>query len=314
MACFNCLVVAGLMILGTLFLPAGDSLAKQLQQTDQSDRPKLILDADTANEIDDLYAIARMLRQDKFDVIGLNSAQWFHYLGDPKSVQASQKMNEDLIKLLDRGDLPTFLGAEQPFGKPWGEETPKDSAAAQFIIRSVNDLPEGEQMIVVCTGATTNLATAIKLDPKIAPRIKAYLMGFQYSFDGGVWNKSEFNVRRDLNAADFLLNQTDLELHIMSATTSKIFTFNQEESFKRQEKLGPLGEYLTEKWNARFANFQTWVMWDLALVEAMIHPDLAVEVEVMTPPENTQRKVWMYKSIKIEEMQNDFWKSVTPEE
>jgi len=45
----------------------------------QDGKPMLILDADTANEIDDLYAIVRTLRQDRFEVLGLNSAQWFHY-------------------------------------------------------------------------------------------------------------------------------------------------------------------------------------------------------------------------------------------
>lgn len=48
-------------------------------------------------------------------------------------------------------------------------------------------------------------------------------------------------------------------------------------------------------------------MWDLALIEAMLRPDLATEVEVMTPPENTQRKVWMYDSIDTKGMRKDYW-------
>jgi inosine-uridine nucleoside N-ribohydrolase len=272
-------------------------------------KQKLILDADTANEIDDLYAIVRILKQEKFDVIGLNSAQWLHYLGEQDSVQASQKLNEQLVKLLGRDDLPTPLGAERPFGKPWGEETPKDSAAAQFIIKSARELPEGEQLIVACIGASTNLASAIKLAPDIAPKIKAYVMAFQYDFDNGAWNKSEFNVRRDLNAADFLLNQPDLELHVMSATTSRPFTFEQQDSFDKQVEMGPLGDMLTKRWTARFPDSKTWVMWDVALIEALIHPEFAQEELVVTPPENRQRKVWMYKSIDVEKMRDDFWKT-----
>ena len=90
---------------------------------EQGRKPKLILDADTANEIDDLYAIVRTLRQDEFEVLGLNSAQWFHYLGAPDSVQASQKLNEDLVRLLGHMDLPTPQGSEQPMGRPWGGGT-----------------------------------------------------------------------------------------------------------------------------------------------------------------------------------------------
>jgi purine nucleosidase len=124
-------------------------------------RPKLILDADTANEIDDLYAIIRTLRQEKFAVLGLNSAQWWHYLSGDKSVQASQELNEDLVKLLGREDLPTPVGAEEPLGRPWGGEEPKDSPAAQLIIESALAMPAGEKLYVVCIGASTNLASAL---------------------------------------------------------------------------------------------------------------------------------------------------------
>ncbi|QEG22340.1 nucleoside hydrolase [Mariniblastus fucicola] len=273
----------------------------------QDAKPKLILDADTANEIDDQYAIIRIFRQDKFDVIGLNSAQWFHYLGQQDSVQASQKLNERLVELMGVSGLPLNIGAERPMGKPWGGDEAKDSPAAQFIIKSARELANDEKLYVVCIGASTNLASAIKLAPEIAPKIKAYVMGFQYDFGTGTWNKSEFNVRRDLNAVDFLLNQKDLELHVMSATTSGIFKFEQGDSFEKQARMGPLGEQLTERWTRLFGSSKTWVMWDLALVEAMIDPSLASEVEVTTPPENTQRKVWMYKTIDVEKMRAGFW-------
>jgi inosine-uridine nucleoside N-ribohydrolase len=274
-------------------------------------RPKLILDTDSANEIDDMYAIVRILNQDRFDVLGLNSTQWLHYLGDPQSVQASQKVNEELLRLLGRTDLQSHLGSEEPMGKPWGGDDPKDSAAARFIIKQARALPAGERLHVVCLGATTNLATAIKRAPEIVPKLRAYLMGFRYDVTTGVWNKSEFNVRRDLNAADFLLNSEALELHVMSATVSRVFTFDRDDTFRRHQNMSELGEYLTGKWKARFANNKTWVMWDLALVEALIRPELAHEVLVDTPPENTRREVWMYDSIQPQAMRDDYWSAVT---
>ena len=132
-------------------------------------------------------------------------------------------------------------------------------------------------------------------------------MGFRHEFDKNTWNKSEFNVRRDLNAADFLLNQKDLELHVMSATTSKVLTFDQKDSFEKQAKMGPLGQQLTDRWKAKYPTSTKWIMLDLAIVEAMINPDLATKEEVMTPPENTQRKVWMYKTIDVQAMRKKFW-------
>ena len=292
-----------LLFVGSLFLGV-------MAHSQSPDRPKLILDADCANEIDDMYAIVRILNQEKFEVLGLSSAQWFHYLGDSDSVQASQRVNESLVKLLGRDELPVPQGAERPMGKPWGGEAPKDSAAAQFIIRQANLLPDGEYLHVVCIGASTNLASAIKLAPQIAPKIKAYVMGFRYDAGKKAWNKSEFNIRRDLNAADFLLNQSDLELHIMTATVSESFKFDRDDTFARHESMGALGEYLTSQWQRKFGDSKSWTMWDLALVEALLHPEYAHETQVMTPPENTPRKVWVYDSIDIQKMKDDYWLSV----
>ncbi|MEM7698428.1 MAG: nucleoside hydrolase [Verrucomicrobiota bacterium] len=275
-----------------------------------SAKPRVILDADTANEIDDLYAIARMLRQEKFELIGLNSAQWIHYLGERDSVAASQSINEDLLRLMDREDLPAPLGSDEPMGKPWGGTDPKDSAAAQFIIQQARATAEGEKLIVICIGASTNLASALKLDESIVPKVAAYVLGFRYNLEKEVWDKSEFNIRRDLNAADFLLNCEGLELHVMPVTVAIDLRFEKDETFQRQAERGKLGQYLSDRWMEHSPDSKQRIMWDLALVEAMISPDLATQRKVTTPPENTQREVWIYDSIDSDEMESRFWEAI----
>lgn len=277
------------------------------------EKPKLILDADTANEIDDMYAITRMLKQDKFDVLALTSTQWIHYLAEEDSVGASQRENEALVKLLGRQNLPTPIGSREPMGKPWGGDEAKDSPAAQFIIKAARNASPENKLTVVCLGASTNLASAIKLAPEIAPNIDAYLLGFRYDLEKSVWNKSSFNVRRDLNAADFLLNQKDLQLSVMPANVARPLTFPRDETFAKHEKLGELGAHLTAKWNARFAEFENWVMWDLALVQAILDPSKATTRVVETPPENVLRKIRLYDSINVEAMRKDYWSVVLPE-
>lgn len=273
-------------------------------------RPRMILDADTANEIDDLFAIMRMLQQDQFDLLGITSAQWFHYLGERQSVEASQADNEELCRAMGRTDLPLPMGSSEPMGRPWGGEEPKNSAAAQFIIEQAKQTPEGEQLVVVCIGASTNLASAIKLAPEILPKLKAYVLGFQYDVAEGIWNKSEFNIRRDLNAADFLLNHRGLELHVMPTSVSGQLKFERDATFRELHPLGDAGALLTEKWKTKFGESKTWTMWDVALVEAILVPELASEKQVTTPPENVQRRVWMYDSIDATRMKIDFWNQV----
>lgn len=289
----------------------------------RADRPRLLLDADTANEIDDLYAITRMLRQDRFDVVALNSTQWVHYLAEEHleaqgfaagetTVGASQRMNEELVELLERRDLPLNLGSVEPMGRPWGGREPKDSPAARSILRHARAASADDKLRVVCLGAATNLASAIALDPSIAAKIEAYLLGFRIDADRGVWNKATFNVRRDLNGADLLLDSEDLALHVMPGNVAERLVFRQDDTFARHERLGPLGAYLTRRWNARFATFDTWIMWDLALVQAILHPEMATEVQLTTPPENTQRQVEVFSAIDAAAMQADFWRAVMP--
>ncbi|MEL6107608.1 MAG: nucleoside hydrolase [Planctomycetota bacterium] len=278
----------------------------------QEERRKLVIDADTANEIDDMYAITRMLKQSKFDVVALTSTQWIHYLTDNDSVVASQRENEALVRILRKTTLPTPIGSREPMGKPWGGDEPKDSPAAQFIISAAKSANPDQKLIVVCLGASTNLASAIRLSPGIAKNIDAYLLGFRYDFQKQVWNKSSFNVRRDLNAADYLLNCEELTLRVMPANVARALTFPRDQTFKRHQAMGELGAHLTAKWNARFAEFESWVMWDLALVEAILRPEFATKKSVSTPPENVSRMIQVYETIDFEKMREDYWSVVLP--
>ena len=267
----------------------------------------MILDADSANEIDDLYAIARVLSEQRIDLLALNSAQWFHRMSPVNSVQASQVLNEDLLRIMRRQDIPAPLGSQDAFGLPWGGEEPRDSPAAQTIIQTAREFSPGNKLNVVCIGASTNLASAMKLAPDIVPNIRAWVLGFRYDADEGIWDKNEFNIRRDLDAADYLLDAEELELHIMPVTVAADYTFDREDTFRRLEDYGQLGDYLEQAWRSHAPGSNTWIMWDVALIEAMLNPENTDKRLVRTPPENRERKVHMYTRIDINALRQDFW-------
>ena len=279
---------------------------------------RFILDADTANEIDDLYAIAYLFAEEGIQWEGLNSAQWYHYKSGDSTVYQSQHLNEELLALADRTDLPHPLGADTIMGEPWGGYQPRDSPAAQFIIEQARQgassgggAAGAEKVVVMCIGASTNLASAIALAPDIKDKIVAYVLGFQYDTAGGYWNKDEFNIRRDLNAANYLLNAEGLELHVMPTTTAVQYTWQRDSTFARLDRSGPIGEYLERRWQTNATEDSARVMWDVAALQAFLKPGQATEIEVDTPPENTPRKVWMYTDIDEEAMQRDFWDRLT---
>ena len=276
---------------------------------------RLILDSDTANEIDDLFAIAYVLPDDTVDFLGLSSAQWFHAWSGDSTVYQSQQLNEDLLRIAGRMELSHPLGADIIMGKPWGDYDARDSPAAQFIIEQAQEVPDGEKMVVMCIGAATNLASAIALEPSIKDKIVAYMLGFRYDFDGKFWNKDEFNIRRDLNAANYLLNTEGLELHVMPISVAIKYTWERSATFGHLNKAGKMGIYLRNRWGkAGGPDAKKWTMWDVALLQAFLKPEQASEIAVLTPPENTQRLVWLYDDIDPEAMEADFWKRLTKEE
>ncbi|WP_116108945.1 nucleoside hydrolase [Lewinella sp. IMCC34191] len=283
--------------------------AYSLHAIAQSEAPApFILDADTANEIDDLYAIAYLFDENSVDWVGLNSAQWFHQYSGDSTVHQSQRLNEELLAIAGRTDLPHPIGADSIMGMPWGGYEPRNSPAAQFIIEQARAASAGkEKLTVMCIGASTNLASAIALAPEITEHIRAYVLGFQYDTAGGFWNKDEFNIRRDLNAANYLLNAEGLELHVMPTSTAVQYQFGRDSTFARLDQSGPVGEYLKQRWVNFAPDAKQWTMWDVALLQAYLKTGQATEIQVTTPPENTLRQIWLYTDIDEKAMARDFW-------
>ncbi len=69
-----------------------------------------IIDTDSGNSIDDLFAVARVLADPQFEVIGLTSAQWnFNPHNIQETVAISQKNNTNLLKYFGKENIPHLL-------------------------------------------------------------------------------------------------------------------------------------------------------------------------------------------------------------
>ncbi len=270
----------------------------------------IIIDADTGNEMDDLFAITRALLEENIEVIGLSSAQWFnHPDATDSTVWVSQLLNMEILKTLNMKHIPHPVGANGPL-RYWGNPVPNKSPAAEYIIKRANELSSGEKLNVVVLGAPTNLASALIMKPEIAEKIRCYQMGLKFEPMKKIWDKNEFNTRNDLDAMDYLLNNEQLEMWIMTATTSADLVFTRDEIFKLMDGKQGVWEILVNRWRSKYPEHEEWIMWDLAIIEAIIHPDLATVREMYVPDENTQRKVHVYTRINVKSMKKDFFKSI----
>jgi inosine-uridine nucleoside N-ribohydrolase len=274
-------------------------------------KQKVWLDADTGNETDDVYAIVQLLTDPSIEVVGLSSAhfnnadlvafeKWNQY--DTKAintVRISQQLNVEILRLMGKTAIPHPLGADRQMGRAWGGQEARRSAAADQLISVVKKLGPGEKLHVLCLGALTNIASAMVMDTAIASRIQCYLLGAQYNADKKAWNKSEFNIRNDLNAFDYLLNNPKAELIVMPTSTAASFRFKRDSLYTILTDKNPVLTNLKRRWEETNPQSTERTLWDVALVLAYQKPELTTSQQVMTPPENTQRLIRVYTQLDV---------------
>ena len=163
---------------------------------------KIILDCDPGH--DDAIAIMLASRHPLFDLLGIT------VVSGNQTLEKTGKNTLNLCQYLDIS-VPVCLGAEssilgnmeicsQIHGESGldGFDFPElkieyDSRhAVNFMIEAI--MNSDEKITIVTTGPMTNLALAIKLEPKIVNNIEeVVLMGGSYS-NGNVTPAAEFNI------------------------------------------------------------------------------------------------------------------------
>ena len=167
----------------------------------------VVLDTDTANEVDDQYALAYLLRSDdRLCTQAIYAAPFFdrtRRFGNFASDSAEDGMEKSwreihtILSLMERHDLGSrvFKGSPRFLD---GETTPVSSPAAEDLAaRAMAYTPE-HPLYVICIGAITNVASALLLNPDIAERIViVWLAGHAHDWPDCI----EFNLFEDVAAS-----------------------------------------------------------------------------------------------------------------
>ena len=163
----------------------------------------IILDTDTYNEIDDQFAIAYLLKnRERIAIKGFTVAPFAPIHNKrvdsvAEGVEASKKEIETVLTLGGANDLlPLVKCGATAFMQ--NEQTPVESEAAEFIIRTSMGYTAENPLFVVAIGAITNVASALLMDADLKNRIAViWLGGSAY----GWWRNREFNMYQDIAAA-----------------------------------------------------------------------------------------------------------------
>jgi purine nucleosidase len=234
----------------------------------------IILSTDIGNEIDDQWAVAYMLTNADFEVLGIVSAH-APSLPDPSAHSSYLILKDEVeVRLGMLTHPPLFEGASVALDN---SSTPLVNGGVRFIIDSSKNFSSDHRLTVLIIGAATDVASAILVDPGISDRIRIIAMAFP-SPDGG----DEYNVANDVVAWQVLLN-SQVPIVIGSGDVCRAdlaLRFDEAKSLISDK--GPVGAWLWDEYRLwyyrqvkplRHEDFtKPWMIWDiitLAYLEGM---------------------------------------------
>lgn len=173
------------------------------------EKTKIILDCDPGH--DDAVAIMLAAREPSLELLGVS------VVAGNQTLENTQRNARNVLQWLG-ADIPVYAGCDRPMvrdkviaadihgstgldGPVFPPLTKKlePEHAVQFLIRTLLE-SEGD-ITVVTTGPMTNLAMAMRLEPKITEKIhRIVLMGGSFT-NGNVTPAAEFNIIADAEAA-----------------------------------------------------------------------------------------------------------------
>ena len=232
----------------------------------ENKRARVILDSDTACEADDPFAIAHALMSPKL-IVRAVIAEHFHAEG---SMEASYQA---ILR------LAAAMGAEVCAlrGEPWPlapERAP--SEGVQFIIDEARR-DDPRPLYVLCLGALTNLARALREAPDIAARLTVVSIGGR-AYDGEPTDVREFNFGNDVAAANAVL-QSDVPLWQVPMSAYATLRVGLAELQAKVAPCGAPGRYLFEQMvaynlseGAGWTPGESWSLGDSPAVGLVLHP------------------------------------------
>ena len=177
---------------------------------------KIILDCDPGH--DDAVAILLALGNPEIEIVGITT------VGGNQSLEKVTYNARAMLEAAHAHDIPVYAGSDRPLVREHevaesihgetgldGVELPvptrplEDMHAVNFIVKTIMESEPGT-ITLVPTGPLTNIALALRMEPRIAERVsEVVLMGG--GFHEGNWSAvAEFNIIVDPEAAHIVFN------------------------------------------------------------------------------------------------------------
>ena len=223
----------------------GFDVNRVLEDLHTSKKKNFILDTDTYNEIDDQFAITYAMNAEDVNLLALSAAPFYNCR--IRTVAEAEEMSyREMKKVRDLVDPENKLGVKCLHGAQkymTNMFVPQPSEAAEEIVRLVK---EADGIVYIAAiGRFTNLASAILLDPTIAEKAVAILVGGQRLSRG---DANDGNLGNDRCAARVVF-ECGIPVILLPAgeCTEHLYAYGGEVEYYLRGKAGAIGDYLCDK-------------------------------------------------------------------
>ncbi len=272
----------------------------------RSPLPRVVIDTDAANEIDDQFALAWALRSShrlRLEAIHAAPFSFAHrraahpQLADDLPAFAPpgvgmQRSFDEILRVVTACAGPTPLVLRGTPGYLEGQrEAPRSDAVDDLIVRAMSGgALSGEPLYVLALGCPTNIACALEREPRIAERI-VVVWTSGYPSHAPQVNHS-FNLEQDLAATRVLLDSGAPLVYLPGFHVGAQLRLSLPEVERWVQPCGAIGALLHELFThnplwplhgVRDFFAHSWVMWDLICVAWLLEPDWVPSLIVPTP-------------------------------
>lgn len=239
----------------------------------------VILDTDLCNECDDYFALSYLLKsQDIFNIEAITIAPYSHIKYNA-IVKEGQKLSYDeVLKICKFLKFNTtnkvFKGSTDYIQNGYNE----DNAAVDKIIEVSlkNDIT-----YILAIGAITNVALAIKKEPKIIDKIEVIWLGGN---DFSHKDNMEYNFRQDVEAVKIIFN-SNVKLTVLPCKDVVSDLKIDINTLKNNLNSSELNNYLIKRfYNDGYHGYEEErVIWDISVIAYMINKKRFKTKRVSTP-------------------------------
>jgi hypothetical protein len=258
-------------------------------RTNGASRPRMVLDTDTYNEIDDQFALVHvLLSPDRVGIEAIYAAP-FHNARSTGPGDGMRKSFQEIHRLLGvfgHAGTPVLEGSTE-----WltNSKVASLSPAAQDLIDRAGTGGD-DPLYVVAIGAPTNISSALLLAPEIIDRVVVIWLGGNSLY----WPTArEFNLKQDLRASQVLFDSGAALVHVPCFNVADHLSTTRAEIEHYARPAGKVGAFLADRYREYVEDGAgvSKVIWDLAATGWLLNPSWTTS-ELAQSPILTEGMTW----------------------